>query len=300
MGVSLCSQACTCTKTINEFQYTEELRTSEEWEDSDTEDSNIGRERRSVTMPAELRQIFDDSAKMRRKAKSANETRSSKCSMDMYTKDWQCSSEVNREGELQAERYSQVLTDDSLKHLRHTIRTAGSIVDKGSAINDELARQDRVIFSAENDITITEYETEQTIEKLKGMASLGGKLASMVWKKKPKLRISELSKERSFSNVNLNLLDGDVGLCAFSKMGSSKATRLSTDILEDMASKQAQLREGIGLLNKKLDAITVQQMDTAWALGEDDGRLSVFEKRMSTTQRKINCQTQMINSIIGK
>merc|ERR1719419_45637 len=143
-------------------------------------------------MPAELRQIFDD-ATMTKRSKSAFVPRSRERSLHKEKIDWHRSSVVNPEGELQAERYSKMITDDSLKHLRHTIRTAGSIVDKGTSINDELARQERVLSKAENDIAITEYETDQTTEKLKGMKSLKGKFSTMVWKKDPELK--EFSRE---------------------------------------------------------------------------------------------------------
>merc|ERR1719334_1608858 len=198
-------------------------------------------------MPEELRQAMHDAAKMRR-AKSAPRSRG--CTTHRETKDWHRSSVVNREGELQAKRYCKMVTDDTLEHLRHTIRTASSIVDKGTAINDELARQDRVLTKAGSDIAIAEYETDQTTEKLKGMKSLGGKLRTMVRKKEPKLK--EFSRETSsFINVNLDLLEGDMGLCAFSKMGNSKASSISKDIAEDdMTNVEAQMRAGIGQLHK--------------------------------------------------
>jgi len=299
MGMSMCSQACTrAPNNIHQFQYTEELRTSDEWGDSSDDDQgfHVGRVRRVVTMPAELRQILDDGHEMRR-SKTAYLPKSRECSMQMKIKDWHRSSVVNSEGELQARRYSEMVTDDTLEHLRHTIRTASSIVDKGNAINNELARQERVLSTAENDIAIAEFDTDLSTEKLRGMKSLRGKVASLIWKKKPKLRIDEFSNERStFSNVNLNLLNDDVGLCAFSNMKSSKAS-ISEDT-EDI--RQVQIRAGIGELHKTLDAISVQQSDTAWALDNQEGRLSVFENRVSTTHQKINCQTQMINSIMGK
>jgi len=299
MGASLCcSQALTGTSNLHEFQYTEELRTSEEWEDSDhdNEDFTEGRVRRCRTMPEELRQILDDAQKMRR-TKSAHELGS--LLKIQGNERWHRSSVVNRKGELQAKRYCRIINDDTLKHLRHSIRTASSIADKGTAINDELARQERVLSKAGNDIAIAEYETDQTTEKLKGMKSLGGKLVSVVWKKEPKLKKFS-RKTSSFSNVNLGLLEEDGGLCAVSKMTSSKAVSISKDISKDKEDIQGQIIEGIGQLHKTLDAITIQQKDTALTLDQQDGHLTMFENRMTSTHRKINCQTQMINSIMGK
>jgi len=294
----MCSNACNRkTNILHEFQYAEDLHTSDEWESSD---DNQGihelRLRRGFTVPAELRDILDDAAKMRR-AKSAYMPRPRECPMQEKMKDWHRSSVVNPEGELQAKRYSKLVNDDTLKHLRHTIRAASSIVEKGTAINDELARQERVLSTAENDVAIAEYETDQCTERLKGMKSLKGKLASVIWKKEPKLRIKEFSMETStFSDVNLDLLKDDIGLCALSNMQTSTAT--ITEDSEDV--EQVKITAGIGQLHKTLDAIQVQQAETAWALDNQEGRLSVFENRMTTTHQKINCQTQMINSIMRK
>jgi len=295
MGASLCSQALPRKNNLHQYLDIEEI--SEEFDDSDDSNGDFKfHSLRTRTMPDELREVLHDAAKMRR-AKSA--PRSRKCSTHHETEDWHRSSGVNREGELQAERYCKIITDDTLGHLRNTVRTASSILGKGSDINDELARQDYVLSKAGNDIAITEYETDQTTEKLKGMKSLSGKLRSMVWKKEPKLK--EFSRETtSFTNLNLNLSEEDIGLCAFSKMGGSKASIISKDVAEDTESVEAQMRAGIGQLHKTLDAIRVQQVDTAWTLDQQDGRLSMFENRMSATHQKINCQTQMIKSIMAK
>jgi len=294
----MCSNACSrATTNLQEFQYTEDFHTSNEWESSD-DDQGIHKVRmgRSFTMPAELRQILDDGAKLRR-AKSSHMPRPRECSMEEKMRDWRRSSVVNPEGELQAKRYSKMVRNDTLKHLRHTIRAASSIVEKGTSINEELARQEHVLSTAENDIAVAEYETDQCTEKLKGMKSLKGKLASVIWKKEPKLRINEFNKETStFSDVDLNLLKDDVGLCALSNMQTSTVT--ITEDSEDV--EQVKIIAGIGQLHKTLDAITVQQEETAWALDNQEGRLSVFENRVSATHQKINCQTKMISSIMGK
>jgi len=306
MGVSMCTRTCSGTRyNTRKFQYTEELRTtsssSNQWKDSDDdeEDLKVARERRCATMPMELRQIVADAAWMKTRSQSEHVHRSRERLMHKETKDWHRSSVMNQEGELQAERYCKMVTDDSWKHLSHTLRTSASIVDKGNAINDELARQEVVLSKAENDIAFAEYEIDQATEKLKGMKSLKGKVSGMVWKKQPKLRKNEFSKEAGPScNVNLSLLDGDVGLCTFSKMRSTKVSGVSNDISEDTEDVQVLMKAGIRQLHKTLDIITVQQMDTSLALDQEDS-LSMFENRMSKTQQKINCQTQMINGIIG-
>merc|ERR1719233_676846 len=108
--------------------------------------------------------------------------------------------------------------DDTLKHLSQTITAANIAVETGAEINNELARQDRVLSNAGTDISTAEYDTDQVTQTLQGMRSLRGKLKSVIWKKKTEIRAAEFDcKSSNFRNLNLSLLADDVGLCAFSK-----------------------------------------------------------------------------------
>jgi len=270
-------------KNFHDFQYTKEWLTSDEPWDTDDDNSyfSFGT---SISSP-----------KLRRaKSKQLNTS-------GVYSMEDKVKASLALEGELQAERYSIMVADDTLEHLRGTIRSASSMVDKGTAINDELARQERILSKAENNIAIANYETDQTIETLKGMKSLRCKLARALWKKKPKERINDFMKEtRTFINLDSNLLDEDVGLSAFNKMNSGKVSSLSKDIYGDMkVTQQMQIKAGIEQLHKALDTVKVQQMNTASALDQQE-RLSVFENQISTTNQKIKRQSKLIGTIIGK
>jgi len=298
----MCSQVRP-RSNIHKFQATEWIHSSEEQEDIDDDHKYFkqGRMCSSFRTPEDLRQVLPGKTEIRR-VRSQQLPRSKKYSMQKKMKDSHLTSVSDTEGELQAEQYSKVVMDDSLKHLREAIHTASFMIDKGTAINDELERQKHVLSNAENDIAIAEYDTDQLTETLKGMKSLKGKFARIIWKKEPKLRLDEFSTEtHSFSNVNLDLLEEEVGLCAFSKMQSSEALSLVKDIsIDTEGTQQTEIKAAIGQLHKTLDAITLQQVDTASALDQQDGRLSVFENRLSTTQNKIHCQTQTITKIIRK
>jgi len=300
MGLSMCSQATISGRSnVHEFQFqkADSLQASEEWEvsDDDSDYFNLGRMGKSMIIP-ETRGS-KKFAPMRR-VKSEQVVRSRGWSSQEKMKNWHRSSVVNQEAELQAKRYSEMVMDDTLKHLSRTIHTASSMVEKGASINNELARQDRVLANAETDISIAEYETDQVTETLKGMRSLRGKLKSVIWKKEPKPRLTEFdSRRNTFSNVNLDLLNEDVGLFAFSKM-DSKAPSLLKETSED--KQQIQFKAGMGQLHKALDIMAVQQKEAAWALESQEGRLSTFEDQLATTNDKIKCQSQMINTIMGK
>jgi len=298
MGLSLCSQAPNGERgNLHAFQHVENLFPSEEQEDTDDDSEyfNLGRMGKCISMP----DPWDlEKAVPLTRAKSEQRLKSREYAFQGKKKEWHRSSVVNREAEHQAKRYSKMVMDDSLKHLSHTIRTADLIVEKGAAINNELTRQEHVLSKAETDILVAEYETDQVTQKLKGMKSLRGKLKNVIWKKEPKLRRSDFDSQRStFSKLNLDLLKDDVGLCAFSRM-ESKSSTLTKEISEDM--QQIQIKEGMRQLHKALDIMAVQQMEAAGALDSQEGRLSIFENDLTTTNRKINCQSQMISSIVRK
>jgi len=304
----MCSQLDNNDRSnLHNFQYTEEWHTTDEPWDTDDDNqyfppgrsiSSLGRSissrGRRISSPDDLRRELQIDTKLRR-AKSEQLNTSRVYSMEDKMKDWH-----NRKGELQAERYCKLVEGDTLEHLRDTRRSASSLLDKGTAINDELARQERVLSKAESDLVIANYDTDQTIETLKGMKSLRGKLASVLWKKEPKLRINDFTKDtRTFIDLNVDLLDEDVGLSAFSKMSCSNVFSLSEISDDTEVTQQMQIKAGVGQLHKALDAIEVQQVNTATAL-EQQERLLMFENRIGSTNQKIRRQTKLIGTIMGK
>jgi len=293
MGVKLCSHASNGDLgNIYEFQCrsAENLRALEEQEDTDDDHDyfNLGRMSKTIHM-IDKNKFIPPSMK---KAQSAQVLRSRGYSLEQKRTDWHRSSVVNREAELRAKSYGEMLLDDTLKHLSDTIRTANSTVDKGAAINKELARQDPVISNTENDIFIAEYETDQVTQTLNEMSSLRGKLKSVIWKKKPKLKIKKsISDPNPRGNVNFVSLEEDFGLCAFTRVDCKPSS---------VDKHQIQFKAGMEQLHNALDIMTVQQMDAALALDSQKAPLCSMENRLTTTNNKLNCQKEMINKILGK
>merc|ERR1719320_836427 len=202
------------------------------------------------------------------------------------------SSVVDREGEFRAKQYASFVKEDTLKHLHHTIHVAGSIVQKGNDINEELGRQDRVLSKAENDISIAEYETDQTAQTLKGMSSLTNKIIDSIWRKEPKL------KARACSELSVDLFDGETGLSSFSKMSGCRS--FSPNVESKEHTHEEQLKSGMGQLHMALDIIKMQQLDTARTLENQEGRFTAFDVKLETTNNKIKCQGQIMKKIMGK
>jgi len=288
MGVSMCSNASRITRTSTSsfpgFKFTEDWNTSELTDEEDVSRPNSPSMTSTTT-------VFDSPGNRSpvKRAKTQPISRSRGYSLHERMKHRSRSPKVDQAGELQAEKYVRFVKNDTLKHLHHTVRVAGSIVQKGNDINEELDRQGRVLLKAENDISIAEYETDQASQTLKGMSSLTSKVRSSIRRKEPKLKASELS---------MDLLSGEIGLCALSRMSTCKTFSAITKSEEH--TQEEQIKSGMGQLHQALDVIKMQQMDTARTLENQEGRLTSFEDKLVTTNNKIKCQSQIMKKIIGK
>jgi len=297
MGVSMCSLSKDEQADFHEFQYDMEWDTSEEQEDTDDDNEyfNLAKMGRCMSLP-NVSGLETITPTNRTKAKQVLRSRGNSFGEKMN--DWQRSSVVNPEAELQAKRWCNLVTDDTLKHLSHTVLIAGSIVETGVAINDELSRQDGLLSTAESDLSISKYETEQLAKTPKGVRCFRSNLKNVIWKKLPKLKLKDFdSRTSSFSNVKLELVEEDVRTFSLSKM-EGKSPSLSQDTSKDI--HQIQIKAGMADLHRALDMIAVQQMDVASTLHRHEGRFNMFEDQVSTTNSKICRQRRMINRIIVK
>jgi len=303
MGVAICSKASDVTSTSRFLLYTKEWHIP----DSDTEDAGKYIElpkmsqSKSISLPAYLGKASEKTCYMGR-AKTERVSRVRGYSLEERMRNWQQSSVVDRdgekqarslvvdrEGEKQAEQYAKMVADDTLSHLHHTVRVAGSIIEKGIDIKEELDRQENVLCKADHDISMAEYETDRTSETLRGM-TLKGKLRNVTKRRKPKM------KPKAFNRINLDLLNGEPELNAFSRMDYRKSLTTSRDSSED--NQQHQIKKGIVHLHEALDVITEQQLDTIWSHQRQHGRLSVFEDKIGGTRGKIKRQSERISRIL--
>jgi len=296
MGVSMCSLSRGEQANSHEFQYDREW-TSDEQEDTDDDSEyfNLGKMGRGMSLP-DLSALETVAPINRKKAEQVLGSRRNLSQDNMNY--WNRSSVVNPEAELQAKLWCNTVANDTLKNLSHTVRIAGSIVETGAAITDELSRQDRLLSMAETDISVSKYETEQVAKTLKGMRCLRSKLNNVMWKKSPKRKqILDLDKTTSFNNMKLECSEEDMKSYAVSKT-ERKSQSVSQDTLGDI--QQIQIKTGMGRLHNALDIMAMQQMDVAWALHTQEERLNMFEEQVTTTNEKINRQRRMVNRIMWK
>jgi len=283
----MCSGACSGIKSNLAIRQSQDWEISGSEADEDESIIFVGRKCRSlpnVVGGAEITTAFDKSNTERTTKRSCG------YSLENKMKDWHRSLAIDIKAERAAKKYTEMVKDDTLKHLRNSIFVAGSMVRNGADINEELRRQEGVLRKAETDMSVTEYKTDQTTQTLRGMTSLTGKLTSTLRTKKAKLKLQTYN--------DYDLLNGEMGLCSLSKSCSGLSTPQYKGSIKD--KKERQIKAGMGELHTALDFITMQQIDAAWTLNGQDGRLSVFEKKLDRTHSKINSQSQVLNSIMSK
>jgi len=272
-------------------QFKEQWHPSEgEDEEDNVETVSYTRYRKSVSMPLDLNKDPMEKAILRR-AQTERTSRVKGYSLTERLKERRYSSLVSGEGELLAQKYSNVVRNETLEQINKTVCVADSIVQKGANINKELGRQERVLYKIDNDMSTIEYDTDLTSNTLKGMTSMRGKMVSKLSRKKPK------REAKVVNEINLDSLNGQSGLCGISRMASGK----SMTATETFGNTQDdQIKAGFGKLHNALDLIKVQQLETAWTLERHEERFGMFDNNLNTTQEKIRRQSVQMNKIMDK
>jgi len=277
----MCSEACTDTSNI-QFQETRDWQISAP-ESDEEEPIEFGRGR-CRSLPNDVREAEKTTAFHKLNTERTSR-RNRGYSLEDRVIDWHRSLVKDIKGEREAKKYTELVKDDTLKHLRNSIVVAGSMVGKGADINKELYRHERILRKADTEMSIAEYHTEQTTLALKGMTSLTGKLTSNL--RKPKLNLKFYD--------DFELLNGEMGLCSLTRGWSGLSTPQYKCSLKD--TKERRIKEGMGELRTALDVVKIQQLDAAWTLYQQKDHLSMFEKKLDRTHTKINNQKPRLKCI---
>jgi len=273
MGVSICTVCKGERRKWSNFQYDSESHTSDEEEDTGNYKGSLNL-LKYISLPSGGN--FD---KVSRKKRAISERKRSRgYSLQEKIEHWQRSEEVNKEAEFHAEQHSKVITDDTLKNLGKTLRTADSIVGKSLSIRDELARQSRVLSQGESDVSAIEDDIAQTSATLTAMSSIV-----------TKPRISILKKDMKCKE--------DEGLHIPCKP-TLKSLSLSGSSADDM--QQTLISAGIGQLDMAMDTIASHQIDIAYELTTQEERFTRFENRLTNAEEKIKSQSHTMKKVMKK
>jgi len=278
---------CSEVKMNTDFRQTQDWQMSDR--ETDEQESVEFFKEKCKSLPCDVRGAVKTTAF--HKSNSERTTRrSSGFSLEDRMRDWHRCSVIDKKAEREAEKYTEMVKDDTLKHLHKSIVLAGSMVGSGSDINEELRRQERVLRKADADMSYAEYETDQASQTLRAMTSLAGKFWSNIRRKNPKLNLQTWN--------DCDLLNGEVGLSSLSRTCTGSSAPPFKGSPKD--EKERQIQAGMGDLHSALDFITMQQMDAAWTLNRQKGHLRVFEKKVDRTHTKMKRQNQVMNSVMGK
>jgi len=187
------------------------------------------------------------------------------------------------EGESEAIRYMNVVEDDTLKHAENAVRISESILGKSDDICEELVRQREVIHQSTLDLNIVEHDIDESHHTLNGMKSIGGKMANVLWHKKPEAQ-------------------------AYSDSGSKKQSRLSkkrrTSVPDTIGyrkssgnTKQDQVNQSVRQLCLAMDTISNRQLDITEEIEHQNEELGKMSSCMGRTGDKIKSQTSLMHSI---
>jgi len=186
------------------------------------------------------------------------------------------------EGEHQAKMYINKIEDNSMKQLTETFETVGSMLEKETAIQNELKRQGEIVNQANRDVRAAEKDIDDTSHRLRGMRSLGGKVASLVSRRAHvKSAPASDSDHESENNFPPELTESMTSLPS----------------LQPNQSKQEWLCQGVGQLCSLLDVVETKQLDIGHELEKQHETMKILDENIDNIECKIGHQTNLMKSI---
>jgi len=282
----MCSQASNgIPRNVLSSQLSEDYNFSEE--EFEKEVVSFANGRRTMSLPRDFNGKSIRISPLKR-TKTDRISRLSGSSLKERMREHRRSSVVSQEGELWAQQYSKMITDDTLEHINHTLNVADAIIQKSGHINEELGCHEHMLCTAENDMSAVEHDTELTSKILKEMSSLPGKIVSKMSRKKPK------QKRKVLGKINIDSLNGHSGLLAFGGMASCESLHIRAASESSKSHPEEQIKTALGRLGNALDVIKAQQLDTAWALERQQGHLNLFGDKLDKTTEEISRQNTLM------
>jgi len=168
--------------------------------------------------------------------------------------------------------------------LSATYRNAGSLLEKGNEIHEELRRQGKIVKQANRDIEGTEKDISDTSHRLKGMKSLKGKFENTTWRKpgSPQVTVIHESDDE----------------CSNVRQCSNLPPRLPFN--HDKVTKQGLINEGVDRIWHVLDEVEHTQEDIGKELGKQEKNLQSLDHNIDHIEHKIKNQTKIMRNIRKK
>lgn len=182
------------------------------------------------------------------------------------------------EDEQEAKSYMDALENNSMLHLAETFTVVDSMIADGNDTCQELKRQGEVVCHANRDIRETEKDIDDTNRRLKGMNSIRGKLANLVWSPKKHYH------DDSWDDQPTTTLKRSMTAPILPSYSNSQ-------------TKQEWMTEGVKKLGGAMTVLENQQLAMKHELGAQDKYLNKLDHNIDHIGKRIIHQTDLIHGI---
>jgi len=188
------------------------------------------------------------------------------------------------EGEREAKMYMNKIEDNSMAQLTETIQSVESLLEKETDIQRELKRQGEVVKQANRDARAAEKDIDDTSHRLKGMRSLGGKMANLIFRN-PHHNVNSAPACESNHDSENNFLR------------ISAQPMVSLPSYSPTKSKQECISQGVEQLCSLLDVVEIKQLDIGKELEKQHETMEILDQNMDQLEDKIGQQTDLMKSM---
>jgi len=184
------------------------------------------------------------------------------------------------ENEEQAVSYMGALENSSMRELTETFTVVDSMITKGNDTCQELKRQGEVLRQANSDMHETEKDIADTSHRLKGMKSVRGKLANLVWSK-PKHHGRSVSEGEQVTNTFKRSMTAPMILSGYS----------------DSQTKQEWMTEGLKKLGCAMSILEEQQLSMKDEFETQEKYMNKLNHDMDNVEKSLLHQTNLMHSM---
>lgn len=188
------------------------------------------------------------------------------------------------EGERVAKLYMKTLEDNTVNQLTETFEDVEAIVTLEIETMKELKRQHNVVNRANRDLHVAEKDINDTNHRLKGMKSVGNKIANIMFRKPSHCVTAEIYESDN---------ESDTGI-----MRSSTAPiKLPS---QRGKNKSKWIEEGVDQLCHLLEVVEQNEMEMGHELEKQEEAMHRLDENMGHIENKIEHQNKLMRNLTRK
>jgi len=180
-------------------------------------------------------------------------------------------------GEREAKSYMNALQKNSAAQITETFETLESMIQKETDTLVELKRQGKVVKQANRDILAAEKDISDTNYRLKGMQSVGNKLANIIFGKP--------------SSAPIYVSDDELDI------GYRRSSSTPIKLPSRVGSKSEWINDGIDQLCHLLDIVEHKEIELGYELEKEEEAMNRLDQNMDHIEEKITNQSKLMKSM---